>query len=52
MQVWTGTHRRRILRLLDRLDRAEDAPGIEREHLLARAGDLSDAVLMLWRNLR
>ena len=52
VQVWTGTHRRRILRLLDRLDRAEDAPGIEREHLLARAGDLSDAVLMLWRNLR
>ena len=52
VQVWTGTHRRRILRLLDRLDRAEAAPGIEREHLLARAGDLSDAVLMLWRNLR
>ncbi|WP_207100084.1 DUF6635 family protein [Paracoccus shandongensis] len=52
VQVWTGTHRRRILRLLDRLDRAEPASGIEREHLLARAGDLSDAVLMLWRNLR
>ena len=52
VQVWTGTHRRRILRLLDRLDRAEPAGGIEREHLLARAGDLSDAALMLWRNLR
>lgn len=52
VQVATGTHRRRILRLLDRLDRAAPAGGIEREHLLARAGDLSDAVLMLWRNLR
>ncbi|WP_347138018.1 DUF6635 family protein [Paracoccus sp. SSK6] len=52
VQLWTGTHRRRILRLLDRLDRAEPAGGIEREHLLARAGDLSDAALMLWRNLR
>lgn len=52
VQVATGTHRRRILRLLDRLDRAEPAGGIEREHLLARAGDLSDALLMLWRSLR
>lgn len=52
VQVWTGTHRRRILRLLDRLDRADPAPGIEREHLLARAGDLADALLMLWRSLR
>lgn len=52
VQVWAGTHRRRILRLLSRLDRAEPAGGIEREHLLARAGDLSDALLMLWRSLR
>lgn len=52
VQVMTGTHRRRILRLLDRLDRAQPGPGLEREHLLARAGDLSDAVLMIWRNLR
>ena len=52
LQVATGTHRRRILRLLDRLDRAQPGPGLEREHLLARAGDLSDAALMIWRNLR
>ena len=52
LQVLTGTHRRRILRLLDRLDRAQAGPGLEREHLLARAGDLSDALLMIWRNLR
>jgi len=52
LQVATGTHRRRILRLLDRLDRAQPGPSLEREHLLARAGDLSDALLMIWRNLR
>lgn len=52
VQVWTGTHRRRILRLLARLDRAETGSAIGGEHLLARTGDLSDAVLMAWRNLR
>lgn len=52
VQVWTGIHRRRILRLLDRLDRAETGSGVGREHLLARAGDLSDAALLAWRNLR
>lgn len=52
VQVLTGTHCRRILRLLDRLDRAQPGPGLEREHLLARAGDLSDAAMMIWRNLR
>lgn len=52
VQVWTGAHSRRILRLLDRLDRAAPPSGIEREHLLARAGDLSDALLILWRHLR
>ena len=40
------------VRLVDRLDRAQPGPGLEREHLLARAGDLSEAMLMLWRNLR
>ena len=52
VQVLTGTHRRRILRLLDRLDRARPGPGLAREHLLARAGDLSDAAMMIWRHLR
>jgi len=52
VQTWTGTHRRRLLRLLQRLDRAEAAPGLEREHVLARLGDLSDAALSLWRSLR
>ena len=52
LQVATGTHRRRLMRMLSQLDRAEAGGGIEREHILARLGDLSDAVLMLWRSLR
>lgn len=54
LQVWTGTHRRRIRRLLARLDAVDPRTGAlpEREHLLARLGDLSDAAVILWRNLR
>lgn len=54
LQVRTGTHRRRIRRLLARLDAADPRTGAlpEREHLLARLGDLSDAAVILWRNLR
>lgn len=51
VQLWTGTHRRRTMRLLAQLDNAA-AGGIEREHLLARMGDLSDLALMLWRSMR
>ncbi|MGR3418331.1 DUF6635 family protein [Paracoccus sp. (in: a-proteobacteria)] len=52
IQLVTGTHRRRLMRMLDRLDRADAAGGLEREHLMARIGDLSDAALSLWRTLR
>lgn len=52
LQLATGTHRRRVMRLLGRLDHARDAPALEREHLLARFGDLSDAALSLWRSFR
>ncbi|KRW97048.1 DUF6635 family protein [Paracoccus sp. MKU1] len=52
VQLWTGIHKRRVLRLLRRLDRAEDGPALEREHVLARLGDLSDAALSLWRSFR
>lgn len=52
VQAWTGIHRRRILRLLARLDAARPGGGIGAEHILARAGDLSDAALLVWRNLR
>ncbi|WP_240789520.1 DUF6635 family protein [Pseudooceanicola onchidii] len=51
VQVATGTHRRRLMRMLERMDRA-DSGGVEREHLLARAGDLSDLALSLWRGLK
>lgn len=52
LQTVTGTHRRRLMRMLDRLDRAAVGGGLEREHILARLGDLSDAVVLLWRSLR
>ncbi len=54
VQLATGTHRRRIMRMLARLDRVDAAApgGLEREHLLARAGDLGDAALSLWRSWR
>ena len=51
-QVLTGTHRRRLLGLLNRLDQKEIASGLEREHLLARFGDLFDILLGIWRSLR
>lgn len=51
LQVLTGTHRRRLMRLLDRLDRAGEG-GLAREHVAARMGDLSDMALSLWRSLK
>lgn len=51
VQVVTGVHRRRLMRLIDRLDRDQE-DGVAREHLLARAGDLSDIALSLWRALK
>lgn len=59
IQLWTGIHRRRLVRLLARLDRAGSAPdgksrppapSVAREHLLARLGDLTDAFLGFWRH--
>ncbi|MGR3481399.1 DUF6635 family protein [Salipiger marinus] len=53
VQRATGTHRRRLMWLLDRLDRTEGAgQGLAREHLAARLGDVSDLALSLWRALR
>ncbi|KGJ03098.1 hypothetical protein SAMN04487972_11072 [Paracoccus halophilus] len=52
VQLWTGVHRRRLMRLLARLDRAQGGPALEREHLLARLGDLSDAALSIWRSFK
>lgn len=52
VQLWTGIHKRRVMRLLARLDRAEAGPALAREHVLARLGDLSDTALSLWRSFR
>lgn len=52
VQVLTGTHRRRLLQLLKRLEQENAASSLEREHLLARFGDLFDVLLGLWRSLR
>lgn len=51
LQTWLGIHRRRLRRLLSDLD-AGAAPGIAREHLLARLADLSDASVALLRAFR
>lgn len=53
LQVLTGTHRRRLSRLLTRLDAGgTQTGGLAREHVTARFGDLSDLALNLWRFLR
>ena len=52
VQLWTGVHRRRLMRMLARLDRQQGPAGIEREHVLARLGDLGDIASSIWRGLR
>ncbi|MCO6383063.1 DUF6635 family protein [Oceanicola sp. 502str15] len=53
VQRWLGIHRRRLTRLMARLDRqADSASGLSREHAVARLGDLTDIALALWRALR
>lgn len=53
LQVMTGTHRRRLIRLLDRIDIASGhSNNIAKEHITARLADLTDAALNLWRSLR
>jgi len=53
IQVMTGTHRRRLLRLLTRLENASGhSSNIAREHITARLSDLTDIVLSLWRTLK
>ncbi|WBU64124.1 DUF6635 family protein [Paracoccus aerodenitrificans] len=53
VQWATGIHRRRLMRLINRLDdpaSEKGGSGLQREHLLARMGDLSDAVLSALRS--
>ncbi|XDA98327.1 DUF6635 family protein [Sulfitobacter sp. LCG007] len=51
LQALSGTHRRRLLRLLRRLD-SGSGEAIAREHLAARLGDATDMALSIWRSLR
>ncbi|WP_422074673.1 DUF6635 family protein [Tranquillimonas rosea] len=51
VQAATGTHRRRLMRLLARVER-DGAPAMGSEHLLARTADIVDAGGSLIRFLR
>ena len=54
LQAILGIHRRRLLRLLADIERAhgDAAPGLAREHVLARLADLTDAGVSLFRIFR
>ena len=53
VQAAFGVHRRRLLRLLDAIARAEGKPaGVAPEHILARLADLTDAGISLLRYFR
>lgn len=53
VQVLTGTHRRRLARILDRLARTpHPAAGLAGEHVAARSADIADILMGIWRGLR
>ena len=52
VQLWTGIHRRRLSRLMARLDAETDSGAPEPEHLLARLGDVIDTALIALRSWR
>jgi hypothetical protein len=52
LQARLGIHRRRLVRLLARIDRADESRPVEPEVVLARLGDLADAGAILTRFLR
>lgn len=52
IQLWTGIHRRRLMRMLAQLDQDRDGPALGREHVLARLGDLSDTAISIWRSFK
>ena len=53
IQAALGIHRRRLMRLLSDLDAADGPPpSLAREHVLARAADISDAGVSLIRFLK
>jgi hypothetical protein len=53
VQARLGIHRRRLLRLLTRIEaEGEGSPGLAGEHILARAADIGDALVSLLRIFR
>ena len=53
VQAFLGVHQRRLMGLLNRIDRADGAaPDVAPEHILARLADMTDAVTALLRMLR
>lgn len=52
VQLYTGIHRRRLRRMMARLDRGNAPPALEREHIFARIADIGDVLGTLWRSLR
>lgn len=53
LQVITGTHQRRLARLINRLEvNPGRGNGLAKEHITARLADLTDMALNLWRVLR
>ncbi len=53
LQVLTGTHRRRMLRLLRRLEvEQRQSSGLSGEHVAARMADITDMAVSFWRMLR
>ncbi|MEL6521219.1 MAG: DUF6635 family protein [Pseudomonadota bacterium] len=52
LQVLTGTHRRRIVRLINRVERSSQSVGLTKEHFAARTADFVDIILSIWRSLR
>ncbi|CAM3341551.1 DUF6635 domain-containing protein [Paracoccus nototheniae] len=52
VQLWTGIHRRRLSRLMARLEAGTDGAAPEPEPLLARLGDVVDTALIAIRSWR
>ncbi|MBM7067287.1 DUF6635 family protein [Actibacterium sp. 188UL27-1] len=53
LQVLSGMHRRRLLRLMDRLEKdGQSDSGLAGEHLAARLADITDIFLNIWRSFR
>lgn len=52
VQTWTGIHRRRLSRLMARIEAQADSAAPAPEQLMARMGDLADTLSLIWRSWR